>query len=194
MKKSRIFTLIIAVAMMLALFAGCKKTETTGTGTPTGTTAPTAAPTAAAIKDLKMLTNVTGGKDEAEMKIFAEQLGKATGLSVTIDKPASDYGKVLMQKLQAGEKYDLIYITMGDVPNLVSQSAIKDLTDLVKKSPILGDTSNIPQSEWDAIKVNGKIYASFNKKEVHRVVNVNSVIATKAGVDVTKIDPTLDGY
>lgn len=183
MKNRKALALMIAVIMSLLSFL-------TGCGSPSQP----AAPAASAIKELKMLTNVTGGKDEAEMKLFAAALGKATGLNITMEKPASNYDDTLMQKLQAGDKYDLIYITQGQLPSLVSQGALTDITALVQKSKVLSDTSVIPQSEWDAIKVNNKIYAGFNKKEVHRVVNVNSVIATKAGVDAAKIEPTLDGY
>lgn len=144
-------------------------------------------------KDVKVLTAVTGGKDEPGMKAWVQELNKETGLNVTMDKPA-DYNSTLMQKLQAGEKYDLIYLGQDQLPYLAQQGAIKDITDLVKNSKTLSDPNIVPQSEWDAIKVDGKIYAGFNKREVERVVNINSVIASKAGVDVNNIDPTLDGY
>ena len=59
---------------------------------------------------VRILASVTGGKDEEEMKLFEKALSDATGLTVTIEKPASDYDKILMQKLSGGEKYDLIYL------------------------------------------------------------------------------------
>ncbi|MBC2582301.1 ABC transporter substrate-binding protein [Clostridium sp. DJ247] len=186
MSKKRIISLVTTASILASfIFTGCsnsaKQTANTTDAAPVK-------------KELKMLTNVTGGKDEQEMKLFNEALNKATGLKITIEKPASDYDNALMQKLQSGEKYDLVYFGQDSLPYLVNQGALTDITDYVKKSKILSDTNIIPQSEWDAIKVNGKLYAGFNKKEVHRVVNVNSVIAQKAGVDVANIDPTLDGY
>ena len=185
MKKKKLLALVTAALIMsVSVLSGCSKPTTT----------PPASNNNPEIKELKMLTTVTGGKDEAEMKLFEEKLEKATGLQITIEKPASDYNNVMMQKLQSNEKFDLIYFGQDRLPYLVQQGALKDITDLVKNSKVLSDTSTIPQSEWDAIKVGGKIYAGFNKKEVHRAVNINSVIAQKAGVDVTKIEPTLDGY
>jgi putative aldouronate transport system substrate-binding protein len=185
MKKKKILSLICAsLVISVSVLSGCSKPQPT-----TNNQQPTTEK-----KELKMLTTVTGGKDEAEMKLFEAALEKATGLEITIEKPASDYNNVMMQKLQSGEKYDLIYFNMDRLPYLVEQGALKDLTDSVKNSKVLGDTSVIPQSEWDAIKVGGKIYAGFNKKEVHRAVNINSVIAQKAGIDASKIEPTLDGY
>lgn len=182
MKERKILALIsAAILVSTSVFTGCSKTKEV----PTVKTES---------KEVRMLAAVTGGKDEAEMKLFKEKLEKATGLTIIIDKPASDYDNVMTQKLQSGEKYDLIYCGQDQLPYLVQQGALTDITTLVQKSKILGDTANIPQAEWNSIKVDGKIYAGFNKKEVHRVVNVNSVVAEKAGIDVSKIEPKLDGY
>lgn len=43
---------------------------------------------------VKMLVNVTGGKDDAEMVLFAEALSKATGLEISMEKPPSDYTQI----------------------------------------------------------------------------------------------------
>ncbi|HPY95169.1 MAG TPA: extracellular solute-binding protein, partial [Clostridia bacterium] len=144
--------------------------------------------------EIKILTNVTGGKDDAEMLLFAEALGKAVGAKVTMEKPAANYGDVVMQKLGAGEVYDLIYLNAPQMFYLQEQGALTDLTDYVKASPILSDTAVIPADEWEQVSVDGRIYAGFNKTEVHRLVNINKVVAEKAGIDVDAIEPTLDGY
>ena len=39
----------------------------------------------------KILTAVTGGKDEEEMELFVQKIEEATGLDVEMEKPASDY-------------------------------------------------------------------------------------------------------
>lgn len=144
--------------------------------------------------DLRLITAVTGGKDEAEMALFQEALGKALNLNVTMEKPATDYDNVVMQKLLGGEQYDLIYVSIGTMYRLMEQGALTDLTEMVKASPVLGSPDVVSPGEWDQVTVDGKIWASFNKKEVHRVVNINKVLAGKAGVDVDAITPTLDGY
>ena len=143
-------------------------------------------------KTVRMLVNVTGGKDDEEMKLFTDALEKGTGLDIEIEKPASDYSKIMMQKLSGGEKYDLIYMNASEYASLVEQEALMDITDYINNSEIL--SGNIEQSEWDDITIDGKIYAGFNKKEVHRVVALNNTLLRKAGIDYQSIEPDLDSY
>ena len=140
---------------------------------------------------VRMLVNVTGGKDEEENVLWAQALGEATGLTIELEKPASDYGNVLMQKLSAGESYDLIYIDASQYANLVDQGALTDITDYIENSEIL--FNNVPESEWEDLRVDGRIYAGFNKRELHILVNLNKVMLEEAGIDYTQIEPTLDG-
>ena len=123
---------------------------------------------------VKIMSAVTGGKDEQEMQLFQEALSEATGLDIQIEKPASDYDQVLMQKLSGGEKYDLIYVGASQYKSLIEQDALMDITDRVNASEIL--TDNVDPQEWADITVDGKIYAGFNKKEVHRVVALNNTL------------------
>ena len=141
---------------------------------------------------VRILASVTGGKDEEEMKLFEKALSDATGLTVTIEKPASDYDKILMQKLSGGEKYDLIYLNAPQYLNLIQQDALMDLTKYKEQSRIL--TDNIDPQEWKDITVDGKVYAGFNKKEVHRVVALKNTLLKEAGIDYQTIEPTMDGY
>lgn len=171
MKK--LFSLMLVLAMLLSICAFQAVAETEG-----GT--------------VRMLANVTGGKDEEENLLWAQALSEATGLNVTVEKPASDFGTILMQKLSAGESYDLIYLNANDYANLVQQGALTDLTDYIAASEIL--TNNVPAAEWEDLKVDGRIYAGFNKRELHILVNLNKVMLEKAGIDYTQIEPTLDGY
>lgn len=143
-------------------------------------------------QNVKIMSGITGGKDEEETKLFEQALSKATGLNVTIEKPASDYDTVLMQKLSGGEEYDLIYVSASQYANLVKQDALLDITDRVRKSEIL--MNQVESKEWDDITIDGKIYAGFNKKEVHRVVALNNTLLKAAGIDYKKIEPTMDGY
>ncbi len=152
------------------------------------------AATAEGIGDVKILTNVTGGKDEAEMTLFAQELSKLVDGNVTMEKPASNYGDVLMQKLNAGEQYDLIYISIDQLYSLQEQGALTDLTDMIAASAILGDAEVVPTEEWDQLKVADRIWGAFNKTEVHKLPIINKVLAAKAGVDPDAIVPTLEGY
>ena len=170
----RLMAIMMAMAMLLAcaVSAGAETTETTGT--------------------VRMLVAVTGGKDDAEMRLFEEALGAATNLEIIIEKPASDYDNVLMQKLGAGESYDLVYMNASQYLNLAQQGALTDLTDYIAASDIL--SNNVPQSEWDDLKIDGRIYAGFNKRECHVLVALNKVMLENAGIDYTQIEPTLEGY
>lgn len=173
MKKLFSLMLVLVLALGACAFQAMAETEAEG-------------------GSVRILANVTGGKDEEENLLWAEALGEATGLTVTVEKPASDYDNVLMQKLSAGESYDLIYITASQYANLVEQGALTDLTDYIAASEIL--SNNVPASEWEDLKVDGRIYAGFNKRELHIMVGVNKVMLEAAGIDYTQIEPTLDGY
>lgn len=211
MKKQKLVLMALSAAMAASLIgcSGGKTTETTaGTGNAASQTetdakgatskdtaskdAEASAEAPAAAGTVRIMTAVTGGKDEAEMALFQQAISEATGLDVILEKPASDYDKVLMQKLSGGEKYDLIYVGASQYANLVDQEALMDITDRVKASEIL--TNNIDPKEWEDITIDGKVYAGFNKKEVHRVVALNNTLLKAAGIDYKSIEPTMDGY
>ncbi len=140
---------------------------------------------------VRVLSAVSGGKTDEENALFAQVLKKTTGLEVTWEMVRSGYDQVLLQKLGAGEQYDLIYMTQFLMYSLVNQGTLQDLTGKISKSAVYGD--NVPQAELEKIAVGGKYYAGFNKQEVFPLPNVNKAITDKAGVDVAKLK-TLDDY
>ena len=73
------------------------------------------------------LAAVTGGKDEAENKLFEAALEKATGLEITWERLASGYDAALMAKLGAGDPYDLVYLGQFQMYQFASQGVIQDL-------------------------------------------------------------------
>lgn len=185
---------MLVTALLISSLAGCGSGAAPSQSPSSSGEAPAsgAASSDAAAGSVKMLTAVTGGKDDAGMKKFQEELSKETGLQVTMEKPA-DYDKVLIQKLQSGEKYDLIYLGVNQYLNLIGQGSLTDLTDFIQNSPAFAADKVDPQEIRD-ITVDGKIYAGFNKKEVERVVALNRVQLEKAKIDYKSIEPTLDGY
>lgn len=205
MKLRKLLTIFLLATMVGGLLAGCSKDGETTSGKTDATNEKAEEAsgdsdkaeeaqdeTSEASGAVRIMAAVTGGKDEEEMKLFQEKLSEATGLDVQIEKPASDYDSILMQKLNGGEVYDLIYINIGNYMKLIEQEALLDITDRVKASDIL--MNNVDAKEWEDITVDGKIYAGFNKKEVHRVVALNRVMLEAAGIDYKSIEPTLDGY
>lgn len=117
--------MLLALVMVLGLLPMLASAEASGT--------------------VRILAAVTGGKDADEMELWAKALSEATGLTIEVERPASDYDTILMQKLSAGESYDLIYVGASQYANLVEQGALMDITDKVQTSQIL--TGNVPASE-----------------------------------------------
>ncbi len=122
-------------------------------------------------KTLRVLAGVSGGKTPEENELFAKELSKRMGVKVIFDKPA---GVNLLTVLSSKESYDVVMISnAGDLQLVQEQGALLDLTSFVKSSPLLSNKAIIPQSEWDLIKTeDGKIFASFNKKEGAQVPTV----------------------
>jgi putative aldouronate transport system substrate-binding protein len=137
------------------------------------------------------LSNVSGGKDDAENKLFEAAIEKGTGLEITWEKPTTNYDQTLLAKLGAGEPYDLVYMTQVNMYQLAAQGAIQDLTARIAKSKVYKE--NVDPAELEKIAFNGKYYAGFNKLEVFPLPNVNKAIADKVGVDPAKL-ATLDDY
>ena len=146
------------------------------------------------IGTVKILTNVTGGKDDAEMLLFAEAFGKGINGTVIMEKPAANYGEVMMNKLNSGEQYDLLYVSLQQLFDMQADDILTDLTEWVKASPILGDHEVVPEKELEQLTIDGRIWGGFNKTEVHKLPAINKVIADKAGVNLAEVVPTLDGY
>lgn len=53
---------------------------------------------------LRILTNVTGGKDPEEMALFAKELSEHLGMEVELIKPPSDYSQFVQTTLRGGER------------------------------------------------------------------------------------------
>ncbi|MGG3624598.1 extracellular solute-binding protein [Bacillus gobiensis] len=117
-------------------------------------------------KKVRMLTTVVGGKDDAEQKMFVEEIEKKTGLEVEMVKPPSDYDQKLLTSISSGEQYDLIYLTKNLMDVLVDQEALKQINEQIDGSKILSDKAVIPDEEWKQITYDdGAVYGVFNKLE-----------------------------
>lgn len=141
--------------------------------------------------EIKVLSAVTGGKDDAENKLFEEAMEKATGLNISWEKVPASYDQVLMQKLGAGEAYDLIYLNQFQMYSLAKQGALMDITDMISNSEVYN--ANVDRAELEKIQYNNKYYAGFNKLEVFPLVNVNKAITDKVGINLDSLN-SLDAY
>jgi putative aldouronate transport system substrate-binding protein len=174
MAKKILFIAVLLTITASLVFAGARSQSTGGGGLAGG--------------EIRVFSGVTGGKDDEENELFRQALEKAAGLKINFEKIA---GQNLMQKLGAGEIYDLIYFGQGEMYTFVEQGILTDLTGRINNSPVL--KANYPAGELEKIGVNGKYYAGFNKLEVFTLPNVNKAITDKAGVDLSKLT-TLDDY
>ncbi|MDR1637447.1 MAG: extracellular solute-binding protein [Treponema sp.] len=140
---------------------------------------------------VKVLSAVTGGKDDAENLLFQQALEKATGLSISFEKVPANYYDTLTAKLGAGEVYDLVYLNQTQMYSLARQGALSDLTSRLRNSPVIRD--NYPAGELEKTVFEGKYYGGFNKQEVYLLPNVNKAITDKAGIDISNLS-TLEDY
>lgn len=139
---------------------------------------------------VRVLANITGGKDSAENKLFTQALEKGTGLSIDFEKVPANYNQVLMQKLGAGEKYDLIYLNQSPMYSLASQNAIMDITSMINDSEVY--SKYVDKAELQKIAFNGKYYAGFNKLEINALPNVNKAITDKIGINLEDLKSLAD--
>lgn len=121
---------------------------------------------------LRILTNVVGGKDPEEHELFVKELEKRLGVKVEMLKPASDYDDVLLQNLGSGEKFDIVYTTSKNLPLLVDQGALTDMTDIIANSKVMSDPTVIPKSEFALYEMEGKLYGVPTKYEGGRLAIV----------------------
>jgi putative aldouronate transport system substrate-binding protein len=203
MKKRLLAVLLVGLMFVLAACGGNGSTETTTEDDTTNQedaaveevedddTEDDAVVEGDRSQTVRVITSVMFGKDDDEMRLFEAALSEAIGYNVEVYRPPADYDTILFQMLGAGEQFDLI---QGHVAQLQSEGALLDITDWIAASPILSDTNIVPASEWDLIRIDGRIYSSFFKKEIQRVPTINAVTAQRAGIDITAIEPTLDGY
>ena len=143
-------------------------------------------------KELRILTNVVGGKDPAEHKLFEQEIEKHIGLKVKMEKPPTDYDQKLLTAMSSGEQYDLIYLTKPTLDILVEQGVLMDLTDRIQKSKILSDPKVIPTEDWEMVRSDdGKLYGVFNKFEGGTLPIVRADWMKKLGLKEPK---TLDEF
>lgn len=166
---SRRYGLLLSVVLLLVLVVG-----TVG---------------ASALPKLRAVGGVVGGKTPEENELFAKEIGEALGLDVEWLRPEGDF---LQPALQAGERFDLIYLNTPFMDVLVDQGALLPLTDFIENSPILSDPSVIPTEEWEMIRYpDGHIYSVFNKYEGGTMPVIRKDWLDKLGLDVPE---TLDDF
>ena len=132
-----------------------------------------------------------GGKDDEEQRLFEIAMREMTGLNIEFERPL-DFSTALIQRLQAGEQFDLVYLHIDQYKEFILQEALTDITDWMANSSIF--QNNVEPSEIAGITVDGRVYGSLANVQTHRLVAANRNMLEAAGIDYRTIEPTFDGY
>lgn len=152
----------------------------------------------------KEITNITWyvPQDKTqtdEQKVF-DELNKYTEEKIGVHVKQiiyknADYNEKVPTMIASGQKYDICFTaSWGNkfLPN-VQRGAYLDITELLPQ--YAKETKDlIPEMVWKASTVNGKIYAIPAYKEIGSQpgLMINSDLAKKAGIDLTKIKTFAD--
>ena len=185
MKK--IIAMLLAVMMVVGLFAACgeKPAETTAPAGETNAPAETAAPVAdGGNEEIPTLVwyQVGGGQpanyDTWQTKVNA-YLEEKIGVHLDVQVVGwGDWGNRRSVIVQTNEPYDLMFTDMSTYTSDVQMGAFADISDLMAEVP--GLTDLIPQDYLNACIVNGGLYGIPCYKDSSMT---NFFVWTKADVD-----------
>lgn len=187
MKK--ILALLLAVVMVLGVFAGCAKSENepaSGT-TPVanaGNDTPASEPAQGSSDEIPTLTwYMVGSGMPSNISSWTEKvnayLEEKIGVHLDIQCVSwGDWGNRRTNVVSTNEPYDLMFTDMGSYVNDVQMGAFADITDLMSEVP--GLTDLIPEDYLNACKINGRLYAIPAYKDSSMT---NFFVWTKSYVD-----------
>lgn len=185
MKK--IIAMLLAVMMVVGLFAACgeKPAETTAPAGETNAPAETTAPAAdGGNEEIPTLVwyQVGGGQpanyDSWQTKVNA-YLEEKIGVHLDVQVVGwGDWGNRRSVIVQTNEPYDLMFTDMSTYTSDVQMGAFADISDLMAEVP--GLTDLIPQDYLNACIVNGGLYGIPCYKDSSMT---NFFVWTKADVD-----------
>ncbi|WP_409346375.1 extracellular solute-binding protein [Paenibacillus sp. MBLB4367] len=157
LKKSLVT--VVSTALLATAAVGCGSGDDKKTGT---SASPSAAPASASpsngpkpqLKQLMQFDRYDPNKDPV-----ATFLKEKTGYDVVYEQLPAENGDEKLNLLMANkEPYDIMKLSSAQFAKLVSSGALEPLDDLLNK---YGKNlkASISQESWDAVKVDGKIYA-----------------------------------
>jgi putative aldouronate transport system substrate-binding protein len=198
MKPTKLLSLILAVVMVLSLFAGCssgKPAEDNKTpdasGSSNNETIKNDDKAADEIVDLNFYISAPPSNDQERIMekanaIIEKEIGAHLNL-IFIDPGM--YAEKINLMISSGEEFDLCFMAnWGDMNFFenAAKGAFVDMTGLLAQyAP--QTYSRIPEALWDGVKVDGKIYGSVNYQQwgvaSRKGVAVRMDIAEEAGFD-----------
>lgn len=165
MKKSqRVLSLFIALCLMAGIAVGCGSTETADKSTGTSVESSTAAVSsdaAPALKKVPITIMVAGDRPKQQNEVLAN-IDKITEKDLNINLkvnyiPWGDYINQVKLKSAAGEEFDIYLSFFSEIAGSIARKQAIPINDLLDKHGA-ALKEKIPQSLWDTLTVDGKIY------------------------------------
>lgn len=170
--KKRLLAALLACVMTAAMVTGCTpaasdSVDPAGTPESKADDASKDEPKGAPTKLTFYIPN-TPSPDEARVMDKANAIiEEKINANLEIVKVATGYGDKINLMINAGDAFDLAFVSNwagDDYWGNVAKGAYADLTDLIPK--LAPETyARIPESLWDGVKYNGKIYATVNYQQ-----------------------------
>jgi putative aldouronate transport system substrate-binding protein len=193
MKLRKAVVLMMVLAMVSVIFAGCSKSSNESTSgdsaTPTVKTEEpkTDDPKTDEVVTLKwlMVGNGMPTNYDAWLANINPYLAEKIGVNIAVEVvPWGDWDTRRSVIVNSGEKFDILFTDGGKYTNEVNLGAFLDISDMIKtEAPDL--YSYIPADYWDAVSVNGKIYSVPTYKDSS---STQYFVWDKAVVDKYAID------
>ena len=185
LKFKKVLVCLLAAAMTAGMMAGCQPGEGSQSETPSN------GESGNEREEVELVWYVGGSGPQADIDTVAEEWNKylKEKLNCTLKIIETDFGNydTKMQTTIAGQtKFDMCYTAnwSNNYYTNVNKKAFLELDDLIDEyAPDL--KADIPEAGWEAVKVNGKIYAIPNQ-QIWAMTNV--IYLTKDSVDKYNFD------
>jgi lactose/L-arabinose transport system substrate-binding protein len=167
--KTKLTAIILAIALLVVLLPGCNAATPAASApaaqpTSVATTAPSAEPAqSAAPEKTPVMTKKAAGQevvawgwDKPEFnKVMEDYILEVSGVTTKGQTmaQADEIAKITAASVAGTGLPDCFKLNNTDIPRLVDQGAIKDLTELVAPFKDL-----LPQAAWDEVTYQGKIW------------------------------------
>ena len=192
--KKRIVSLMLAGVMTMGLLAGCGNTEGENQDppkeneeTPNQEEPNEEEPTDEIVEIDFYIPMGTVAEQDRVMDKANEIIEKEIGAHLNIIATASDYQAIQLM-IDTGDDWDMCFTSnwLGDYFGNAQNGAYADLTELLPE--LAPETySRIPESLWDGMKVDGKIYGFVNYQQYGSAKNIGlrfrKDIAEEVGFD-----------
>lgn len=186
MKKIKLLSLVLAAVMILSVFPGCGKSSEDNGGKDPEQSDP--------VELSFYISNIPSNDQDRIMEkaneIIQEKINARVNL-ICIDP--GTYAEKINLMIGSGEEFDLCFMANWGDMNFyenAARGAFVDMTDLLRQyAP--QTYARIPETLWDGVTVDGKIYASVNYQQwgaaACKGYAVRMDIAEEVGFDWTKL-------